>query len=178
MRRIDRDSSADERVIEECIRDSQVIRLALDDGDSPYIVPLCFGYEKKDGKRFFYIHKNRHGHLAELIGMNGMCTFELEGSSRLFLDHEKGTCNMDYASIIGHGKIDIVDDEAERERCLVLLMDHIDIVDDEAERERCLVLLMDHYGRGDFDFDRRAMKAILVYRIEVTGLTCKATRGW
>ena len=158
MRRIDRDSSADERVIEECIRDSQVIRLALNDGDSPYIVPLCFGYEKKDDKRFFYIHKNRHGHLAELIGMNGMCTFELEGSSRLFLDHEKGTCNMDYASIIGHGKIDIVDDEA--------------------ERERCLVLLMDHYGRGDFDFDRRAMKAILVYRIEVTGLTCKATRGW
>lgn len=160
MRRIDRDFSDNDNVIEACINNSQVIRLSVNDGEVPYIIPLCFGYErKKDGRRFFYFHKNRNGKLYELIGKNeGICSFELEGESSLFLDDVKMTCNMDYASIIGKGRLSLVEGEEEKIR----LLDN----------------LMEHYGHKDFQYNKAAMNVILVYSLEVKELTCKATRGW
>ena len=158
MRRLDRDCSADDSVIEKCIQDSQVLRICMNTDSLPYIVPLCFGYEKVDGRRIFYFHKNRNGLLHELIEKNPHCSFELEGSLSLFMDEAKRTCNMDYASIIGRGVVSLVDGDD--------------------ERKRALDLLMEHYGRGDFQYDVRGMSAILVFRMEVESLTCKATRGW
>ena len=74
------------------------------------------------------------------------------------MDEVKRTCNMDYASIIGDGTISLVEGDE--------------------ERKRTIDLLMDHYGRGDFGYDERLMSAILVFRLKVDSLTCKATRGW
>lgn len=158
MRRLDRDCSADDSVIEKCIQDSQVLRICMNTDGLPYIVPLCFGYERVDGRRIFYFHKNRRGLLYELIEKDPRCSFELEGEHSLFMDEVKGTCNMDYASIIGDGTISLVEGDE--------------------ERKRTIDLLMDHYGRGDFGYDERLMSAILVFRLEVDSLTCKATRGW
>lgn len=158
MRRLDRDNSANDFVIEKCIADSQVLRIGMATDDLPYIVPLCFGYERIEDRRVFYFHKNRNGLLHELIEKNPHCSFELEGSSSLFMDEAKRTCNMDYASIIGRGVVSLVDGDD--------------------ERKRALDLLMEHYGRGDFQYDVRGMSAILVFRLEVESLTCKATRGW
>ena len=56
--------------------------------------------------------------------------------------------------------------------------DAISLVEGDEERKRTIDLLMDHYGRGDFGYDERLMSAILVFRLEVDRLTCKATRGW
>ena len=158
LRRLDRDCSADDSVIEKCIQDSHVLRICMNTDSLPYIVPLCFGYEKVDGRRIFYFHKNRRGLLYELIEKDPRCSFELEGEHSLFMDEVKRTCNMDYASIIGYGTISLVEGDE--------------------ERKRTIDLLMDHYDRGDFGYDERLMSAILVFRLEVDSLTCKATRGW
>lgn len=158
MRRLDRDNSTNEAVIGKCIEESQVIRLALNDETSPYVIPLCFGHEVIDGRRFFYFHKNRDGRLARMLESCPVCTFELEGDTRLFLDWEKMMCNMDYCSVIGRGRVSLIETEA--------------------ERDHAMDVLMAHYGRGDFAYDKRAMKAILMYRLEADELTCKATRGW
>ena len=158
MRRIDRDCSDNEKVVEMCISQAEVIRIALNDESFPYVLPLCFGYEKKDGERFFYIHKNRNGKFYELCEKDSSCSFELEGVNELFLDEEKGTCNMNFCSVLGTGRLELVTSDA--------------------ERLKALNLIMAHYDRADFDWDRRAMTAILVYRLSVSSLTCKATKGW
>ena len=124
MRRLDRDNSTNEAVIGKCIEESQVIRLALNDETSPYVIPLCFGHEVIDGRRFFYFHKNRDGRLARMLESCPVCTFELEGDTRLFLDWEKMMCNMDYCSVIGRGRVSLIETEAERDHAMDVLMEN------------------------------------------------------
>ena len=50
MRRKDREIT-DLRQIEEILEEAQIVRVAMSDGDSPYVVPLNYGYEP--GKLFF-----------------------------------------------------------------------------------------------------------------------------
>ena len=158
MRRLDRDFSNDEAVIEACIKESQVIRLALSSAPVPYIVPLCFGYEKEGEKRVFYFHKAKAGRLNDLIGRGCTCAFELEGEASLYMDDEKRTCSMNYCSIIGEARVVLVEDEG--------------------ERSKGIRLLMEHYNRGDYPVEMRAMPAVSIYRVEVMSFTAKATRAW
>ncbi len=158
MRRSDRDVSSEPDAVRKCIRQSQVLSIALNADSVPYIIPLCFGEEEKDGKHFFYFHKAKDGTLNRLIGRQCSCTFSLIGNSSLFMDERKRTCNMNYASFIGKGIVYLVDDET--------------------ERKKGVELIMKHYEREGFDLDMRAMSAILVYRIETEVFSVKATKGW
>ena len=55
MRRKDREVTELETV-KEIIRQCDVLRLGLADGDYPYIVPMNFGWEEKEGRLYFYLH--------------------------------------------------------------------------------------------------------------------------
>lgn len=52
MRRKDREVTELETV-KEIIRQCDVLRLGLADGDYPYIVPMNFGWEEKEGRLYF-----------------------------------------------------------------------------------------------------------------------------
>ena len=62
--------------------------------------------------------------------------------------------------------------------CSVLGTGRLELVTSDEERLKALNLIMAQYDRADFDWDRRAMTAILVYKLSVSSLTCKATKGW
>lgn len=66
MRRKDREVT-DNCEINKIINSCQIIRLAFADGVAPYIVPLNFGFEEKDGKRTFYFHGAKEGRKLDLI---------------------------------------------------------------------------------------------------------------
>lgn len=55
MRRKDREVK-DFEIIKQIIDECQIIRIGLQDGDYPYIVPLNFGYEIDGEQIYFYIH--------------------------------------------------------------------------------------------------------------------------
>ena len=77
MRRKDREVTELEAV-KEIIRQCDVLRLGLADGDYPYIVPMNFGWEEKEGRLYFYLHGAAEGRKAELLRQNGACFFQMD----------------------------------------------------------------------------------------------------
>ena len=56
----------------------EVMRLGLADGLYPYIVPVNFAYQYKDGELFLYLHGASAGRKYELLRKNKCCTFEMD----------------------------------------------------------------------------------------------------
>jgi len=81
MRRRDRELT-DREEIDRIVRGSQVCRLAMADGDSPYLVPLSFGY---DGEAI-YFHTAAAGMKIDYIERNNRVCFELERQAELVAD--------------------------------------------------------------------------------------------
>jgi nitroimidazol reductase NimA-like FMN-containing flavoprotein (pyridoxamine 5'-phosphate oxidase superfamily) len=65
MRRSEREIK-DRAVIDAIIRQCLVCRLGLSDGEEPYIVPLCFGY---DGEAL-YVHSASDGRKIDILRKN------------------------------------------------------------------------------------------------------------
>ena len=82
MRRKDREVTELEAVME-IIRQCDVLRLGLADGDYPYIVPMNFGWEEKEGRLYFYLHGAAEGRKAELLRQNGACFFQMDCGHRV-----------------------------------------------------------------------------------------------
>lgn len=111
MRRKDREiSDINEivRIIEKC----QVCRLALNDLDGyPYIVPLNFGMDYKDGKIVLYFHSALEGHKLDLIKKDSRASFEMDCNHELQYLANQGYCTFFYESVIGKGEVKILSEE-------------------------------------------------------------------
>ena len=82
MRRKDRKVTEPEK-IREIIAACDVLRLGLADGEYPYIVPVNFGWEEKEGQVSFYLHGAMEGHKADLLRQNGVCSFQMDCGHRV-----------------------------------------------------------------------------------------------
>ena len=151
MRRADREiKDMDEivRVMEQC----DVCRLALHDEEYPYILPLNFGMQTDGGKIVLYFHGATEGKKYELIARDNRAAFEMDCSHKLVTDAAKGHCTMEYESVIGSGRIEMVP---------------------ENEKYRALCLLMQHYHKEQIPFDRSAMPRTAVFKLTVERLSGK-----
>lgn len=151
MRRKDREIS-DFNEITEIIKKCDVCRIALNDGDFPYIVPLNFGLEVKDGQAFFYFHAAAEGKKLDLIAKDNQATFEMDCDHNFILYEERMSCTMGYASVIGHGTIETVPDE---------------------EKYAALKILMRQYHAEDFKFNTDMMEVTTVLKMTVTDMVGK-----
>lgn len=86
MRRKDREVT---NIIEilQIIEKAKVLHLALFDADYPYIVPLHYGYEYKEGILIFYMHCAKEGHKLDLIRSNPNVCIEVESNVELISDY-------------------------------------------------------------------------------------------
>lgn len=76
MRRKDREVTDFNKIVS-IIDKCEIIRIGLADGDYPYVVPLNFHYEIKEGNHLnFYIHGAMAGRKYELMQKNKKCSFE------------------------------------------------------------------------------------------------------
>ena len=101
MRRRDREIT-DRGEIDEIIRGSQVCRLGLSVGDSPYVVPVSFGY---DGG-VVYVHTAREGKKIACFEANDSVCLEFERDVRTVPDnHSACKWSVQYESVIGYGRI-------------------------------------------------------------------------
>lgn len=151
MRRSDREMKAFRdiiRVMEQC----DVCRLALNDEDYPYILPLNFGMKTENEQITLYFHGANEGKKYELIEKDNRVSFEMDCSHNLVTDESKGSCTMEYESVIGRGKIQIVS---------------------ENEKYDALCLLMKHYHKADFPFNQEVMSRTTVLKLIVEQVTGK-----
>lgn len=122
MRRKDREITRIEDILSIVDR-AKVLRLGLFDDNFPYIVPLHFGYEYAEGKLIFYIHSAKEGHKLDLIRRNQNVCIELDCDTELIPGGDiPCSYSSSFASLIGRGLAEIVDDEQEKVRGLYLLM--------------------------------------------------------
>ncbi len=117
MRRAEKEIT-DPKEIEAVLKKSEVCRLAMVDGDAPYIVPLNFGY--KDGAVYF--HSANEGKKIELMKKNPNVCFEVD----FFLKFKKAplACDwgIEYSSVIAWGKAEILDDLKDKKQGLNIIM--------------------------------------------------------
>lgn len=135
--------------IDEIISKSQVFRLAMADGEKPYIVPLCLGY---DGKNI-YFHCARDGKKSDILKKNGSVSFEFDEVGELEKSDQPCNWGIKYKSVIGCGKATFVEDAE--------------------EKKKGLGLIMKQYADQPFEFKDRTVAAVTVIRIDIEEITGK-----
>lgn len=145
MRRKDREITDFEEiaaVMERC----GICRLALNDEEYPYILPLNFGMQVEEGKIVLYFHGAEEGKKYDLIKKNNKAGFEMDCSTRLVTIPEDGNCTMNYESVIGQGRVEILP---------------------ENEKERALDILMRHYRKENFPYNKAVIPQTTVFKLTV-----------
>lgn len=151
MRRHDREVSGFDDIIK-IIKKCDICRLAFNDGEYPYILPLNFGMQVESGKAALYFHGAMEGKKYELIARNNRAGFEMDCVRGLVTEEESGNCTMIYESVIGHGVIEFVPD---------------------SEKYDALIILMKHYHKEDFPFNQALIPYTTVFKLTVEAMTGK-----
>jgi nitroimidazol reductase NimA-like FMN-containing flavoprotein (pyridoxamine 5'-phosphate oxidase superfamily) len=123
MRRKDREiTSINEKL--EIINRCKHCRLGLSDNNVPYVIPLNYGCIYENDKLTLYFHCAKEGKKIDIIQKNNNACFEIDCDTKL-IEGEKA-CNYSYEfkSIIGFGKIEIVENANEKITGLNILMKH------------------------------------------------------
>lgn len=154
MRRKDREIKEFEEIVQ-VMKKCDVCRIALNDDGYPYILPLNFGMRAEGEQITLYFHGAGEGRKYELIKRDNRASFEMDCSHKLIADREACSCTMQYESVIGRGKIEIVPEE---------------------ERYDAMRALMRQYYEEEFSFPEEAVKRTTVMKLVVEEVTGK--RNW
>ena len=137
--------------IEDIIAGAVVCRLAMVDGDRPYMVPLCFGYENHT----LYFHTALKGKKIDVLNKNPNVCFELESDCRVLQQPDACDWGMAYRSVIGYGKASFVTSPR--------------------QKSRALDIIMRHYGGKAGTYPDAMLKATRIIRVEVHRMTGKSS---
>ncbi len=139
----------DNAEIEKIIKGASICRIGLVDNDEPYIVPVCFGYEKNA----LYFHGALAGRKVKLIRKNNRVCFEMETGVAIVGGDEPCGWTAKYRSVIGVGRA-----------C---------ILQGDEEKAHGLKVIMRQYSEKDFNFPKERLDSVLVVRIDVESITGK-----
>lgn len=153
MRRKDREITEQER-IDEIIRACHCCRLGFCDQGKPYIVPLNFGYTKRDGTRVFYFHGAKEGRKIDCIRRSGWAGFEMDTHYKLNESEKACGYSARFRSVIGGGRISIVETAEEKREGLQVIMRHLT-------------------GKDQWEFEEKMLEVVCVFKLEVEELSCK-----
>ena len=144
LRRRDREIDTKEELLE-VLDTCKVMRMAMYDEDGIYILPMNFGYTYEDGQLIFYLHAALEGKKLDLLRENPKVGFELDCGHELIEGRVACQYGYRYASIVGKGEGEIVEDPQEKIKALTVLM-------------KCQT------GK-DFEFNERLVSIVSVIRI-------------
>ena len=132
---------------------SKVLHLGMVDGDEPYVVPMNYGYIMEDGKLTIYLHGANRGRKLDLIRANPKVFFEMCCDIVPFEGDVACKYGITYASVMGRGVAEIVEDVEEKKLALSVLM-------------------KTQTGK-DFEFEDKMAEVVGVIRIDVLEYTAK-----
>lgn len=157
MRRKDREMTSREELLAIFSR-CEVIRIAWNDENGPYIVPMNFGIHAQGDSIQLYMHGAMQGRKMDLIQQNDRVGFEVDRHIRTITGEKACQWSAAYESIIGSGRIQWV-------------------FDDE-EREQGMNSIMAHYGfQGKREYNPDILKQTAILRLDVETLSGKANQA-
>jgi hypothetical protein len=155
MRRTDREIINREE-IESVIMAADVCRIAFAVDNEPYIVTMNFGYSGGSSPEL-YFHCAPAGRKLDMLRKNNFVCFEMDTDHVLYRGEKGCDWGMKFRSVVGYGRLYIIEGEAERKRAL----DHI----------------MVHYGgSGSYEYSGSVMDSTTLLRLEITSLTGKTKK--
>lgn len=141
--------------IQAILDEIKVARLGMFDGEQVYVVPLNHGYEMGEGEEIiFYLHCAKVGRKVEILKKNPNVCIELDGRHELMTADAPCDHSFYYASLIGNGAVQFVDDFNEKAHALGLVMKH-------------------QTGKADWNFDEKWVNAVCIMKLELTDYTVK-----
>ncbi len=148
MQRSDKEISG-AGVIEEILRRATVCRLGLCEGNRPYVVPLCFGYQDNA----LYFHSAGQGKKLDILRKNNNVCFEVDIDHELKVADQACSWGMKYKSVIGFGKAVFIEDI-------------------ESKRE-ALDIIMHQYLEGTFEYPVDVINKTTIIKVEIESMTGK-----
>jgi nitroimidazol reductase NimA-like FMN-containing flavoprotein (pyridoxamine 5'-phosphate oxidase superfamily) len=148
MRRADKEIT-DCSEIAAIMERAAVCRIALTDGDYPYIIPVNFVIRDN----YLYFHSSREGRKIDLLRKNNRVCFEMDVDVEIVRRDAPCFCSTRYLSVIGFGRAFF-----------------LDIVD---EKKKVLNYLMEKYVGDSFSYEAEALEKVAVISIEIKKLTGK-----
>ena len=154
MRRSDREIT-DVKLIEAFIAKEQIMRIAFYDNGEIYIVPVNYGYTNDSGQFAFYFHGAKAGRKYELSKESPNIGFEIDGNYELLEADIACDFSAKFQSVVGTGKISIVEDREEKIKGLNFLMRQTN-------------------GNAEWQYSEEMINAVAVYKVDVNKISCKA----
>ncbi|MCZ7402012.1 MAG: pyridoxamine 5'-phosphate oxidase family protein [Candidatus Methanoperedens sp.] len=148
MRRKDKEIK-DIKEIESIISKSNVCRIALSENNSPYIVPVCFGYKEN----CLYFHSANEGKKIEKIRKNNKICFEFDMYSGLLNSENPCDWDVKYLSVIGFGKASFIHDFD--------------------EKIKALNIIIEHYSDSSYEFQKKFIDTVTIIKVEIETITGK-----
>lgn len=136
-------------ILDKCL----IVNVGMTDGDEPYVVPLNYGYTMEDGQLTLYLHGATEGYKLDLIRKNPKVFVEMHCDVQPFEGKMACQYGTSYASLMGRGTAEILEDVEEKKECLSLFM-------------------KSQTGK-DFQFNDKMVSVVSVIRIKVHDYTAK-----
>ena len=109
MRRQDREIT-DRELVEDVLRRGNVLYLAMCDGDTPYVLPLSYGY---DGEAL-WIHSAVAGRKVDVLRRAPRVCFAISPDQELTRGEASCGWSFRYRSVIGEGLVEFLATPAEQ----------------------------------------------------------------
>jgi hypothetical protein len=148
MRRKDREIT-DREEMELILQAAPVCRLAMARDGEPYVVPVCFGYDRGS----IVIHSAREGKKIEILRENPRVCVEVDLIAGPVKDENPCAWEMQYKSVICRGVAHIVEDPG--------------------EKQKALDCILHHYGAESHPFSEKELQDVCIIRIDITEMTGK-----
>lgn len=113
MRRKDREVT-ELSEIKEILDGCKTCHVAMTDGDRPYVVPLSFGYEIKDGSLVLYFHSAEEGRKIDILKKDNRVCFEICSEGEPIFPETPCNSGYYFSSVIGWGEVEFLEDPEEK----------------------------------------------------------------
>lgn len=144
----------DKAKIKDIIKNCQVLNLALNDENYPYVIPMNFGFRETDDKYVLYFHCGRRGKKLELLERNNKVAFSMFTNTILEINEMACKSTMKFESICGNGIVKFVDD--------------ID------EKLSALSYIMQQYTTLNYEWEPKYANAVRIFKLEINELYAKS----
>ncbi|MFO7576502.1 MAG: pyridoxamine 5'-phosphate oxidase family protein [Pelovirga sp.] len=151
MRRHEKEVT-DRTELEEILQQGRICHLAIPAGAVPYLVPMNYAY--RDGQLYF--HSAPAGRKMELLQSQPLVSFSVVIDGGVVETEEACNWSSRFRSVIGQGRIELVEREADK--CAAL---H---------------LLMAQFSDKHFTFAARQVAATAIFRLVITTMSGKESR--
>ena len=122
MRRDDREVINTEDIFDILLR-CDTIRVAMNGGEYPYVIPMTFGCELVDDKIVIYFHSAKAGKKWDILNNDPHVCIEADLYYKV-AKKEDGSITAIYESVIGTGIAELLTEQADKVNALKCMLTH------------------------------------------------------